>query len=147
VPVSSEERESALRDARADKYQEYLEIKDQDPEHHRDKEFDDMSGLDQFYSDEFDENLPPVIPEAFLWQVFDQLAGAALIMQRGADPLVGRKKWKEIVHKDLHTRNIFVKPTEEGFFGRDPEPDPRALSNGFAKFKKSEVSPLLITST
>ncbi|KAJ4317772.1 hypothetical protein N0V94_004770 [Neodidymelliopsis sp. IMI 364377] len=136
-PVSPGGKESALRDTRAEKYQEYLDDKRKDPEHHVDKEFDDMSGLDQFCSDEFDENLPPVIPEAFLWQVFDQLAGAALIMQRGANPLVGRKKWKEIVHKDLHTRNIFVKPTEEGFFGRDPKPDPRALSDSFAKFKKS----------
>ena len=88
---------------------------EKNPDDHHGKEFDDMSGIQEWHNDELG-SLPLVIPEAFLWHVFAQLAGAALVMQRGAGPFVGEKKWKEIIHKDMHTGNTFIKPTVEGFF-------------------------------
>lgn len=63
------------------------------------------------------------------WHVFDQLVDAALIMQRGGDPFVdlpNAERCKEIVHKDLHLDNIFVKPLQEGFLGNDSQLDDRS---------------------
>lgn len=133
--------DTIVQDTMNEVWQEYEEAKRQNPEKHEGLEFDDMSDIEEWRNDELGETLPPVIPEAFLWHVFDQLAGAALILQKGAEPFVGEKKWKEIVHKDMHTRNIFLKPAVEGFFGSNSEPDPRHPEEGsFARFKKSEVS-------
>ena len=79
-----------------------------------------------------------VIPEAFLWHVFDRLANAALIMHRGGQPLLGDREWSEIVHKDLHLGNIFLKPAEERSDGSESEPD--RDEDGFVEFPKTQVS-------
>lgn len=79
-----------------------------------------------------------VIPEAFLWHVFDRLANAALIMHRGGQPLLGDREWSEIVHKDLHLGNIFLKPAEERSDGSESEPD--RDEDGFVEFSKTQVS-------
>ena len=74
-----------------------------------------------------------VIPEAFLWHVFDQLADAALVMHRGAEPLIGERAWREIVHRDLHLGNILLRPAQESLDGLESE-------NGFIWLSKTEVS-------
>jgi hypothetical protein len=84
-----------------------------------------------------------VIPEAFLWHVFDQLVNAALVMHRGAVPLVGEGPWKEIVHKDLHLGNILLKPkaAEQTSDGSEPRHDrPLKSEKNSIKFVKTEVS-------
>ena len=84
-----------------------------------------------------------VIPEAFLWHVFDQLVNAALVMHRGAVPLVGEGPWKEIVHKDLHLGNILLKPkaAEQTSDGSEPRHDrPLKSEKNCIKFAKTEVS-------
>lgn len=133
--------ESVEEDVR-DTKREIVERVQEAPENHSDREFGDMSDLEDWFDDELEDHLPEVIPEAFLWHVFDQLVDAALIMQRGANPFVpmaGEEKWKEIVHRDMHTGNIFVKPNEEGFFGNNERPDPkRTRERSSATFTKSE---------
>lgn len=63
-------------------------------------------------------------------------------MKDGGNPLVpleNGEKWKEIVHKDLHPSNIFVKPHEQGFLGNGSYTDPRKpQKSSFATSKKSE---------
>lgn len=108
-------------------------------------EFDEMSGIDKWHGEEVGSALPDVIPEAFLWQVFDQLVGACLIMQRGANPVIGPKAWKEIVHKDIHLGNVLLKPAgrADSFGERLIGDDADAREPGFcyARFTKSNVSP------
>ena len=82
-----------------------------------------------------------VIPEAFLWHVFDRLANAALVMHRGGRPFLGEREWREIVHKDLHLGNIFLKPAEESSDGSESGPDrPPKDRNGFVEFPETQVS-------
>ncbi|KAF9692864.1 hypothetical protein EKO04_009106 [Ascochyta lentis] len=142
--LSPEEMDSDVQDTRTETWIEYLEAKAQDPEHHKDKQFDDLSDIEDWNGEELDEVLPDVIPEAFLWQVFDQLVGAALVMQRGAVPFVGDKKWKEIVHSDMHFGNIFVKPGKEGAYGSQRMRDPRGAKDGMAVFSKSEYPQIVL---
>ena len=108
---------------------------------YRGKDFSEMSGIEDWYQDDLPNDVPLVIPEAFLWHVFDQLVDAALILHRGAEPLIGENKWKEIVHKDMHTGNIFMKPKAEGVFGVELEQERKdSQRKRFATMKKSEVS-------
>ncbi|KAH6625333.1 kinase-like domain-containing protein [Boeremia exigua] len=133
-----------VRDARARVWAEYLDAKEENPESHKDVHFDDLTDLEDCAKEEISDDLPEVIPEAFLWQVFGQLAGAALLMHRGADPLVGEKEWKEIVHRDIHLGNIFVKPSKEGAYGSERKPDPRKPEDGIAKFAKTEYPDIVL---
>ena len=61
-------------------------------------------------------------------------------MQRGGEPfepLQSGEKWREIVHKDFHPGNIFVKPPKEGFLGIDGQQDDRnPEKRSFATFPK-----------
>lgn len=108
---------------------------------YRGKDFSEMSGIEDWYQDDLPNDVPLVIPEAFLWHVFDQLVDAALILHRGAEPLIGENKWKEIVHKDMHTGNIFMKPKADGVFGVELEEERKdSQRKRFATMKKSEVS-------
>lgn len=109
---------------------------------YRGEELDDMGCIDLelVAMESISKKLPETIPEAFLWQVFDQLADAALLMQRGAEPLLGEKQWKEIVHGDVHLGNIFVKPNKNGSYGTTRDADSKSAENKHATFARSQVS-------
>lgn len=130
---------SDVYDTMIEVWRKYMEERDEDPENHKDKEFDSLIDLEQCATEEISEELPEVIPEAFLWQVFDQLVGAALVMQKGATPFVGETKWKEIVHRDIHFGNLFVKPCDEGVYGSDRTADSQRPGDGIARSTKTEV--------
>jgi hypothetical protein len=54
------------------------------------------------------ENLD-VIPEKFLWHTFLDLVDACLLLQDGAGRnLEGNRPWRPIIHKDVHTGNVFL---------------------------------------
>jgi hypothetical protein len=53
--------------------------------------------------------LPAVIPESFLWTVFDQLVDAFIILGTGGAKKGTDKKWQEMVHLDVTLMNIFAK--------------------------------------
>ncbi|KAI7156431.1 hypothetical protein KC349_g6347 [Hortaea werneckii] len=56
------------------------------------------------------QDLPPWIPEPFIWSVFESLATAGLLMEKGeleAHP--GEPHWwEEIIHRDFKLSNIFL---------------------------------------
>lgn len=87
-----------------------------------------VPNMDEFHEmpdfEEIPEELPEVIPEAFLWTVFDQLVDAFAILGNGGDNKAKDEKWKEIVHSDVHLQNIFVKKHENAT-GNPLPPDPK----------------------
>ncbi|KAH7092316.1 hypothetical protein FB567DRAFT_625350 [Paraphoma chrysanthemicola] len=72
-----------------------------------------MPGIDKWSGRPLPAELPDVIDEAFIWHVFDSLANALLVLKNGSGIEVEGKEWKEIIHKDLYTSNIFVKPPKD----------------------------------
>ena len=80
-----------------------------------DIEFDTMSVVSDDGEDglELEDELPNVIPEGFLWHVFRQLVDAVSVLHEGSGQ-EGGMPWKEIVHKDIHNMNVFVKPVDCG---------------------------------
>jgi hypothetical protein len=74
-------------------------------------EFDDMSESALLkLGNEPDHELPEVIPESFLWHVFEQLVDVLTLLHQDNGQEIEGKPWREIVHRDIHTLNIFVKP-------------------------------------
>ncbi|KAI7706303.1 hypothetical protein KC353_g12332, partial [Hortaea werneckii] len=57
-----------------------------------------------------DQDLPPWIPEPFIWSVFESLATAGLLMEKGElDAHPGEPHWwEEIIHRDFKLSNIFL---------------------------------------
>ncbi|KAI6839226.1 hypothetical protein KC340_g3017 [Hortaea werneckii] len=57
-----------------------------------------------------DQGLPPWIPEPFIWSVFESLATAGLLMEKGElDAHPGEPYWwEEIIHRDFKLPNIFL---------------------------------------
>ncbi|RMY01810.1 hypothetical protein D0867_11268 [Hortaea werneckii] len=55
-------------------------------------------------------SLPPWIPEPFIWSVFESLATAGLLMEKGElDAHPGEPYWwEEIIHRDFKLPNIFL---------------------------------------
>lgn len=86
-------------------------------------EYEHMSEIEDWHNDQLPDELPDVIPEWFLWRVFDQLVDAFTMLGSGRinedDDDVD---WNEIVHRDGHLMNIFVKPAE-GAAGKEVEPE------------------------
>ncbi|KAJ4376031.1 hypothetical protein N0V83_001311 [Neocucurbitaria cava] len=86
-------------------------------------EYETMSGLSDWHNDDLPEDLPEVIPESFLWTVFDQLVdafsvlGSGRVEERDDGDGVEKRAWNEIVHRDVHLMNIFVKPIDENAAG------------------------------
>ncbi|KAI7237272.1 hypothetical protein KC330_g3243 [Hortaea werneckii] len=56
------------------------------------------------------QNMPPWIPEPFIWSVFESLATAGLLMEKGElDAHPGEPHWwEEIIHRDFKLSNIFL---------------------------------------
>ncbi|KAF2818667.1 hypothetical protein CC86DRAFT_413787 [Ophiobolus disseminans] len=75
-------------------------------------EYDKMTGIGQWYDKDISDNPPEVIPELFIWSLFDQLVDAFSILGTGGDEVPGSFEWDEIRHKDVHLSNIFVKKRE-----------------------------------
>jgi hypothetical protein len=113
--------------------------------------FDDynaMSDIDDWHDEDHLETIPPVIPKWFLWRVFDQFVDAYSIMGSGrvgtAEDEDGQedegedKKWDEIVHRDGHLQNIFVKPLANAN-GELVEPDNKKPRHRFDRFGANQV--------
>ena len=51
-----------------------------------------------------------VIPEKFLWRVFENLVDACILLRDGAGKrLEDDRPWRPIIHRDLHLSNVFLK--------------------------------------
>jgi len=100
-------------------------------------EYDEMSDIEEWHNDDIDDNLPGVIPERFLWTVFDQLVDAFTILGTGGDGRPEGEQWKEIVHKDVHLGNIFVKKRDDADGVRLEEEPGKA--HWFVHFQPEEV--------
>jgi hypothetical protein len=62
---------------------------------------------------------PPthVIPESFIWAIFRDLVDACIFLRDGAEPrvvMLEGQDWRPIVHRDMHLKNLFVKPPTDG---------------------------------
>lgn len=71
-----------------------------------------------------------VIPEAFLWRVFQQLVEACTFLRDGA----GRqmqidREWRPILHRDLHLHKVFLQPQEKEDAVPLPEDELNLFSN------------------
>ena len=57
-----------------------------------------------------DQDLPPWIPEPFIWSVFESLATAGLLMEKGElDAHPGEPYWwEQIIHRDFKLANVFL---------------------------------------
>jgi hypothetical protein len=77
-------------------------------------DFKDMSDIEDWHKDDLSDVPTEVIPEAFLWTVFDQLLDAFIILGKGGEDVAEGKEIdrREIVHKDVHLQNIFVRRHE-----------------------------------
>ena len=101
------------------------------------EEYDEMSDIEEWHDDDIEDNLPDVIPERFLWTVFDQLVDAFTILGTGGDGGPEGEQWKEIVHKDVHLGNIFVKKRNDAE-GVRLEEEP-GKNHWFVRFEPEEV--------
>jgi hypothetical protein len=141
-PENMDADELELRQRLYNRMSDLIDSNRGDPRCNKFKYLSDLDLRDCALEDHGHDRLD-VIPEAFLWHVFDQLVNAALVMHRGAVPLVGERPWREIVHKDLHLGNILLKPktAEQSSDGSEPRHDrPSKSRNGFFRFAKTEVS-------
>ena len=101
------------------------------------EEYDEMSDIEEWHDDAIDDELPDVIPEKFLWTVFDQLVNAFTILGTGGDGEPEGEQWKEIVHKDVHLGNIFVKKRDDAEGVRIEEQSGKA--HWFVRYEPEEV--------
>jgi hypothetical protein len=84
-----------------------------------------MSGIEEWHDKDLSVEFPDVIPESFLWTVFDQLVDAFTILGTGGVEGDDDEEWKEIVHGDVTLMNIFVKKAEnaDGIAEAESRPD------------------------
>lgn len=159
--LSRPQREKAMKEVHAEQWREYMKArdtrsdtpgahglalpgkKDADRESRTSIEFDAMSVIQERGEEgiELDEKLPDVIPEGFLWHVFRQLVNAVSVMHEGTEHAKESGTWKEIVHRDIHLMNIFVKPAKngEGTFKADMD------NSQIRTFRQEEVCRLVIS--
>lgn len=82
-------------------------------------EYENMSEFDDWRDDPLPVDLSEVIPEWFLWIVFDQLVDAFTMLGSGRiNEEDDDVDWNEIVHRDGHLGNVFVKPAD-GAVGKE----------------------------
>ncbi|KAF2845638.1 hypothetical protein T440DRAFT_522521 [Plenodomus tracheiphilus IPT5] len=110
--------------------------------------YDKMDALDnlEVYHDWEHDVVPEVIPESFIWKVFDKLADAYLMLHQGqADPVADWElpedagasaedrelHWQEMIHQDGHFGNIFMKYID-GAHGEVDEGDENHENRRFA---------------
>lgn len=53
-----------------------------------------MSDIEEWNGDEVPEDIPDVVPEALLWQVFARLVDAIDVLHEGAGVEVPGKSWR-----------------------------------------------------
>ncbi|KAH7380278.1 hypothetical protein DE146DRAFT_761009 [Phaeosphaeria sp. MPI-PUGE-AT-0046c] len=112
--VIEKERKKAwarfVGDPRHPDFTPQIEGQEQDPDFEK---WMQISGLENMVGGDLPEEPEDVIPERFIWTVFDQLVDALTILAIGGDVSGSDdKEWKEIVHNDVHLQNIFVKRAE-----------------------------------
>jgi hypothetical protein len=76
-------------------------------------EWETMSDIEEWHGHDVPEAIPDVIPEGFLWTVFDQLVDAFTVLGTGGVQEGDHEEHKEIVHGDVTLQNIFVKKAEK----------------------------------
>jgi hypothetical protein len=102
-------------------------------------EHETMSDYEEWKEqEEMPTELPDVIPETFLWNVFDQLVDAFTILGTGGDDNAMGGRWKEIVHSDVHLQNVFVKKHENAV-GTPLPANPEDGSDRFIRYEIEEV--------
>jgi hypothetical protein len=100
------------------------------------EEYAKMSELSDWHEEALPEKLPDVIPEWFLWIVFDQLVDAFTMLSSGRiNEEDDGTEWDKIVHVDGHLMNIFVKPPV-GTEGEEFKPEEKCR---YRQFKEHEV--------
>lgn len=117
------------------------------------EEYDEMSRLKNWHDEDLPTRLPDMIPEAFLWVVFDQLIDAytmlgtertdisATATEDKENVRESQQPWDEIIHRDGHLLNIFLKSTDgaQGIpFDADISKETR--SHRFNRFIQDSVS-------
>jgi hypothetical protein len=103
-------------------------------------EFKDMSDIEDWHDKDSPIVPTEVIPEAFLWTVFDQLIDAFIILGKGSEDVAEGEEIDrpEIVHKDVHLQNIFVK-NHEGAKGVPQSQRAKDADHDFVQFEVDEV--------
>jgi hypothetical protein len=103
-------------------------------------DFKDMSDIKDWHDDDLPDAPTEVIPEAFLWTVFDQLLDAFIVLGKGGEDVAEGKQIDrpEIVHKDVHLQNIFVK-RHEGAKGIAQPVVTKDASQQLVRFNVEEV--------
>jgi hypothetical protein len=102
-------------------------------------DLDDVSDFGEWRDTDLPAEPQDVIPEAFLWSVFDQLLDAFHIMGTGGNESLEDESWQEIVHRDVHLQNIFVKG-KEGADGEVNGADTLNKPDWFVGYNDEEVS-------
>ncbi|EME83453.1 uncharacterized protein MYCFIDRAFT_196727 [Pseudocercospora fijiensis CIRAD86] len=65
----------------------------------------------------------PFPPEPFVWAVFDALADVCLLLEFGStDEAKAVENWKQIVHRDFKTENVFLDSPSDKAFVMYPKP-------------------------
>jgi hypothetical protein len=97
-------------------FQDYCDYKDLQEvlRYHHDRFFAERRkrwDKDRKAKTKFDPKLPKyIIPESFIWYVFDALVGTFTGFKNGQGEEYREAPWREIIHRDLCTYNIFVAP-------------------------------------
>jgi hypothetical protein len=113
--------------------------KDSGPDPHY-EDIKHMSDVEDWHNDDIPEELHDVIPEAFLWTVFDQLVDAFIILGTGGGGGGAEyEEWDEIVHKDVHLQNVFVKRAE-GAKGVPRAATSKETDHRLVRFEANEVN-------
>jgi sRNA-binding protein len=101
------------------------------------EEFSTMAGREL---DDLEDKPIGVIPEEFLWHVFHSLVNALTILHQGSGHEVEGKPWKEIVHRDIHTGNIFIRPQQGEEGELVPEDEEEGEGRQIRRFTQDQVS-------
>lgn len=83
-----------------------------------------LGRIPEIGKDRFDPEAMEVIPEAFLWRVFQELVEACMFLRDGNGVDVGAGgDWRPILHRDLHLQNVFLRSGQNKLAA--PLPDDR----------------------
>jgi hypothetical protein len=105
------------------------------------RDFDSMSDIEKGAGRPLVTSQCAVIPEDFLWHVFESLVNALTVLHQGGEHESKGKTRKEIVHRDIHSGNIFIRP-EVGKEGKAVPQNENDVAHGVQtlSFELDEVS-------
>lgn len=83
-----------------------------------------------------------LLPEPFLWRVFDVLAETGVIMEKGGF-IDQPDDWQEIVHRDLKPTNIFLDTHYEQSYPRYPVPKLADFGLAFHTWPDDSLNPTI----